>query len=519
MATFTLVIVSSVVPAPARLGSRSASGSSAPLAIIVPAPSGFGLMIVVLVPTWFRRARPSPWRRHVVADVNSTSPMGPGVSGWTAAARWRGTRVPVRWRLGGIDLRLLTASELFYLAIELFRVHRGGIIGSWAQVAQNRFFTRGVAFSDSLLLIRSAVVLRYLNLHGTSSDFLRGGSYGMGYEVYEPVLRRPLYHGFGRIRDFKKELEDVEKADGESSPPKQVFATLAGLDEDDEDDSEKTPPQAAIPEDISAEALMDIADEDGENVKHKEILTNPITPKEVADPEALEARRKGLLAESQHLVKLNASILKDKVATTKELNDHWPIYHKFHARLCYIYKKLKISGTNGMITVSRDFKKAQDCEEGEAAFAESVISGEEMQGYRAAVDPAEMHTTKEQISDQKTTFKAAIHTNKVDLKKGATYQCTMQQCLKDQIDRNMHAYVDDIAVMTRKGSDLISNLHETFDNLRGYKMMLNPLKYVFGVPAGKLLGFIVSHRGIEVNPEKMKDILNIKRPSLLVVVL
>jgi hypothetical protein len=49
--------------------------------------------------------------------------------------------------------------------------------------------------------------------------------------------------------------------------------------------------------------------------------------------------------------------------------------------------------------------------------------------------------------------------------------------------------------------------------------MLNPLKYVFGVPAGKLLGFIVSHRGIEVNPEKMKDILNIKRPSLLVVVL
>jgi hypothetical protein len=102
---------------------------------------------------------------------------------------------------------------------------------------------------------------------------------------------------------------------------------------------------------------------------------------------------------------------------------------------------------------------------------------------------------------------------------GATYQCTMQQCLKDQIDRNMHAYVDDIAVMTRKGSDLISNLHETFDNLRGYKMMLNPLKYVFGVPAGKLLGFIVSHRGIEVNPEKMKDILNIKRPSLLVVVL
>ena len=98
---------------------------------------------------------------------------------------------------------------------------------------------------------------------------------------------------------------------------------------------------------------------------------------------------------------------------------------------------------------------------------------------------------------------------------GATYQRTMQRCLKEQIRRNVHAYIDDIAVMTRKVSDLISDLRETFDNLRKYKMMLNPLKCVFGVPARKLLGFIVSHRGIEVNPEKIKAILNIKWPNCL----
>ncbi|KAK1633149.1 hypothetical protein QYE76_007464, partial [Lolium multiflorum] len=74
-----------------------------------------------------------------------------------------------------------------------------------------------------------------------------------------------------------------------------------------------------------------------------------------------------------------------------------PTYHKFHARACYIYNKLKIPGP-----------------------------------------------------------------------KGATYQRTMQRCLKDQIGRNVHAYVDDIAVMTRKGSDLIGDLTETFDNLRSY---------------------------------------------------
>src|SRR3954463_7580155 len=69
--------------------------------------------------------------------------------------------------------------------------------------------------------------------------------------------------------------------------------------------------------------------------------------------------------------------------------------------------------------------------------------------------------------------------------------------------------------MTKKSSDLISDLRETFDSLRKYKMILNPLKCVFGVPAGKLLGFIVSHRGIEVNSEKIKAILNIKRKTCL----
>jgi hypothetical protein len=56
------------------------------------------------------------------------------------------------------------------------------------------------------------------------------------------------------------------------------------------------------------------------------------------------------------------------------------------------------------------------------------------------------------------------------------------------------------------------DLQETFNNLRKYNMMLKPTKCIFGVPAGQLLGFIVSHRGIEVNPEKIKAILDIFRP-------
>jgi hypothetical protein len=89
----------------------------------------------------------------------------------------------------------------------------------------------------------------------------------------------------------------------------------------------------------------------------------------------------------------------------------------------------------------------------------------------------------------------------------------MQKCLADQNGCNIHAYVDDIAVMSKKQDDLIADLQETFTNPRKYNMMLNPTKCVFGVPAGQLIGFIVSHRSIEVNPEKIKTILEISRPN------
>ena len=52
--------------------------------------------------------------------------------------------------------------------------------------------------------------------------------------------------------------------------------------------------------------------------------------------------------------------------------------------------------------------------------------------------------------------------------------------------------MDDIVVKSKKEETLVTDLKETFDNLQVYKMMLNPAKCVFGVPAGKLFGFLVS---------------------------
>src|SRR3954463_5306597 len=98
---------------------------------------------------------------------------------------------------------------------------------------------------------------------------------------------------------------------------------------------------------------------------------------------------------------------------------------------------------------------------------------------------------------------------------GATYQRTMQRCLRSQLGRNIHVYVDDLVVKSMQGSTLLADLRKTFANLRTYKIKVNPEKCVFGVPAGKLLGFLVSERGIECNPEKIAAIDRMNKPRNL----
>ena len=82
----------------------------------------------------------------------------------------------------------------------------------------------------------------------------------------------------------------------------------------------------------------------------------------------------------------------------------------------------------------------------------------------------------------------------------ATYQRAIQLCFANQLHRNVEAYVDDIVAKTREYDSFIPDLEETFNSICSFRWKLNPTKCVFGVPSGKLLGFIVSHRGIEANP-------------------
>ena len=92
---------------------------------------------------------------------------------------------------------------------------------------------------------------------------------------------------------------------------------------------------------------------------------------------------------------------------------------------------------------------------------------------------------------------------------GATYQRLMNKMFAHQIGRNVQVYVDDMLVKSLHEN----NLQETFDTLRSYNMKLNPSKCAFGVTAGKFLGFMVSQRGIEVNPKKVRAILELEPRS------
>ena len=77
----------------------------------------------------------------------------------------------------------------------------------------------------------------------------------------------------------------------------------------------------------------------------------------------------------------------------------------------------------------------------------------------------------------------------------------------------MEVYIDDMLEKSTTAELHIAHLSEAFQILRNYNMKLNPAKCAFSVSAGKFLGFIVNHRGIEANPDKIRVVLDMPSPS------
>jgi len=95
---------------------------------------------------------------------------------------------------------------------------------------------------------------------------------------------------------------------------------------------------------------------------------------------------------------------------------------------------------------------------------------------------------------------------------GATYQRLMDKVFKELIGRSVEIYIDDMIVKSVSCAQYIQDLNQVFKALRAVGMRLNPERCVFGVEGGKFLGFMLTNRGIEANPDKCRAIMEMLSP-------
>ena len=95
---------------------------------------------------------------------------------------------------------------------------------------------------------------------------------------------------------------------------------------------------------------------------------------------------------------------------------------------------------------------------------------------------------------------------------GSIYQRMMTKMFKPQLGKNVEVYIDDMVVKSKVVPEHVGDLENIFETLRKHKLGLNASKCSFGVGSGKFLGYMVTHRGIEINPDQIKAINNLQPP-------
>ena len=93
---------------------------------------------------------------------------------------------------------------------------------------------------------------------------------------------------------------------------------------------------------------------------------------------------------------------------------------------------------------------------------------------------------------------------------GATYQRLVDRMFAPMLVRNIQAHVDDMVVTSEKEDQHVTDLEELFATIARYRLKLNPNKCVFGVEAGKFLGFLLTERGIKTNRDKCTTIIEMR---------
>ena len=94
----------------------------------------------------------------------------------------------------------------------------------------------------------------------------------------------------------------------------------------------------------------------------------------------------------------------------------------------------------------------------------------------------------------------------------STYQRIMTRMFEPQLGKVIEVYIDDMVVKSKVVSEHVRDLEVIFGIIREHKLRLNASKCSFSIESGKFLGYMVTHRGIEVSPDQIKAIHNLQAP-------
>nr|XP_025647635.1 uncharacterized protein LOC112742611 [Arachis hypogaea] len=145
----------------------------------------------------------------------------------------------------------------------------------------------------------------------------------------------------------------------------------------------------------------------------------------------------------------------------------------------------------------------------------------DLMSHRLAVDPKAKPIPMHRPDEEKTAFITPDGTYcytvmPFGLKNaGATYQRLVNKIFRDLSGNKLEVYIDDMLAKTESGEQLTNDLEVIMNTLRKHQMRLNPAKCAFGMEAGKFLGFMITQRGVEANPEKCRAILEMTNPKNL----
>ena len=82
----------------------------------------------------------------------------------------------------------------------------------------------------------------------------------------------------------------------------------------------------------------------------------------------------------------------------------------------------------------------------------------------------------------------------------------MTRMFEPQLGKSIEVYIDEMVVKSKVVSEHVRDLGDIFEILRKHKLHLNASKCSFGVGSGKFLGYMVTHKGIEVSPDQIRAV-------------